>query len=64
MPQIAAKADQHLFIYKTENELDQIRTRVRELEKIERIRVLAEMMGGNKSDEQTRKMAENWLSGK
>jgi DNA repair protein RecN (Recombination protein N) len=63
LPQIAAKARQHLFIYKTENELDQIRTRVKQLEKVERIQVLAEMMGGTKSDEQTRKMAENWLSG-
>jgi len=43
--------------------LDQIRTRVKQLEKVERIQVLAEMMGGTKSDEQTRKMAENWLSG-
>jgi DNA repair protein RecN (Recombination protein N) len=63
LPQIAAKARQHLFIYKTENELDQIRTRVKQLEKVERIQVLAEMMGGTKSDEQTRKIAENWLSG-
>ncbi|MFT4024505.1 MAG: DNA repair protein RecN, partial [Flavihumibacter sp.] len=44
-PQIAGKADMHLFVYKEPNGR-QVQTRIRVLEKEARIRAIAEMLGG------------------
>ncbi|GAO41301.1 DNA repair protein RecN [Flavihumibacter petaseus] len=44
-PQIAGRADHHLFVYKQEK-AGQIQTRIRSLSESERIRAIAEMLGG------------------
>lgn len=46
LPQIAGKADQHLYIYKEANASGQIITHLKELEHEERIDTLAEMLSG------------------
>jgi DNA repair protein RecN (Recombination protein N) len=46
LPQIAGKANQHILIYKIENERGQIQTKMKQLTENERIDVLAEMLSG------------------
>jgi DNA repair protein RecN (Recombination protein N) len=54
LPQIAGKASQHLYIYKQENKAGNIYTRIKELTTDERVEVLAEMMSGKDSSQQTK----------
>ena len=54
LPQIAGKASQHLYIYKQENQVGNINTRIKELTTDERVEVLAEMMSGKDSSQQTK----------
>jgi len=56
LPQIASKANQHLYIYKQENQAGNINTRIKELSPEEQIDVLAEMMSGKDSSEQTKEI--------
>ncbi|HPI54960.1 MAG TPA: DNA repair protein RecN, partial [Chitinophagaceae bacterium] len=61
LPQIASKANAHLFIYKQENQQGQIHTRLKELKEEERIDVLAEMLSGKDSGEQVKDMVKNLM---
>ncbi|MCM2302079.1 MAG: DNA repair protein RecN, partial [Flavobacteriaceae bacterium] len=45
LPQIAAKGNHHLKVYKND-EMDITKTQIRKLSKVERIKELAEMLGG------------------
>ncbi len=45
--QLAAQADRHFFVYKTPDKSGQVRTRIRTLDQEERIKALAEMIGGD-----------------
>ncbi|MEL6836328.1 MAG: DNA repair protein RecN [Bacteroidota bacterium] len=45
-PQVAARADEHLFVYKKDND-DRTQTKVRVLQKEERIRAIATMLSQN-----------------
>ena len=56
LPQIAGKASQHLYIYKQENQAGNINTRIKELTSDERVEVLAEMMSGKDSSQQTKEI--------
>lgn len=56
LPQIASKANQHLYIYKQENETGNINTRIKELTNEERVDVLAEMLSGKDSSHQTKEI--------
>lgn len=56
LPQIASKANQHLYIYKQENQAGNINTRIKELSPEEQIDVLAEMLSGKDSSEQTKEI--------
>ena len=56
LPQIAGKANQHLYIYKQENQAGNINTRIKELNIDERVDVLAEMMSGKDSSQQTKEI--------
>lgn len=56
LPQIAGKASQHLYIYKQENQIGNINTRIKELTSDERVEVLAEMMSGKDSSQQTKEI--------
>jgi len=56
LPQIASKANQHLYIYKQENQAGNINTRIKELSPEEQVDVLAEMMSGKDSSEQTKEI--------
>ncbi len=49
LPQIAGKAEQHLFIYKKKNKDGQMHTHLKKLNDEERIDVLAEMLSGKDS---------------
>lgn len=49
LPQIAGKADQHLYIYKEANASGQIITHMKELAHDERIDTLAEMLSGKQA---------------
>lgn len=61
LPQIAGKANQHLFIFKQENQQGNISTHFKKLENEERVEVLAEMLGGKNSGLQTKEMVKEFL---
>lgn len=46
-PQVAAKAHQHYFVYKQEDEQQRISTSIRRLDESERVTAIAQMIGGN-----------------
>ena len=46
-PQLAGKADAHYFVYK-QSAGDKVKTNIRQLDKEERITVIAKMLGGDK----------------
>jgi DNA repair protein RecN (Recombination protein N) len=56
LPQIASKANQHLYIYKAPNQAGEINTHVKELNQEDRINVLSEMLSGKDSNDQARQM--------
>ncbi len=56
LPQIAGKADQHIYIFKEANAAGKLHTQIKMLNHEERVDVLAEMLSGKGSGEQTRKM--------
>ncbi|HTJ13545.1 MAG TPA: DNA repair protein RecN [Dinghuibacter sp.] len=59
-PQIAAKADAHYFVYKTE-EGDRIRTRIRQLKEKERVEAIARMLSGEQFSDGTLKVAREMI---
>lgn len=61
LPQIAGKADQHIYIYKEANTNGELHTQVKILTQEERINVLAEMLSGKDSGEQARKMVKELM---
>ncbi len=61
LPQIAGKADQHLYIYKKENASGHIHTFIKKLTKEERIDVLAEMLSGKGSSAQAKEMVKELM---
>jgi DNA repair protein RecN (Recombination protein N) len=56
LPQIASKANQHVYIYKEENQQGEINTRMKELNDDERINILAEMLGGKEPNMEAKQM--------
>ncbi|MBP6625319.1 MAG: DNA repair protein RecN, partial [Chitinophagaceae bacterium] len=61
LPQIAGKADQHVYIYKEANTIGELHTQIKILTQEERINVLAEMLSGKDSGEQARKMVKELM---
>ena len=59
-PQIAARADQHLFVYKSERS-GEIVTGIRDLSKEDRIDAIAKMMGGDSPSKAVRASAEEMM---
>lgn len=57
LPQIAGKAQHHLFIYKKENAQGKISTQMRTLTDNERVDALAEMLSGKKPVQQSKDIA-------
>lgn len=57
LPQIAGKAQHHLFIYKKENAQGKISTNMRKLTDEERVEALAEMLSGKKPAQQSKEIA-------
>ncbi|WP_118976017.1 DNA repair protein RecN [Taibaiella koreensis] len=50
-PQVAGKGTQHYYVYKTTTEQGQVKTRIRLLNNDERIRAIAQMIGGEQPSE-------------
>lgn len=50
-PQVAGKGTHHFYVYKTTTDNDQVKTRIRLLNNDERIRAIAQMIGGEKPSE-------------
>ena len=50
-PQVAGKGTQHFYVYKTTTDQEQVKTRIRLLNNDERIRAIAQMIGGEKPSE-------------
>lgn len=50
-PQVAGKGTQHFYVYKIATEQDMVKTRIRLLTTEERIRAIAQMIGGEKPSE-------------
>jgi len=50
-PQVAGKGTQHFYVYKTTTDQGQVKTRIRLLSSEERIRAIAQMIGGEKPSE-------------
>src|SRR5690606_36692739 len=48
LPQVAGRGRKHFFVYKESDEQEQVKTKVRELSTDDRIKVIAEMIGGAK----------------
>lgn len=61
LPQIAAKANQHVFIFKGEDSKGRVTTQIRTLNNNERIDILAEMLSGKSKSNQSKVMAEELL---
>ena len=61
LPQIAGKADQHLYIYKKENEKGAINTYIKKLSTDERVDILAEMLSGKDSSLQAIEMVKELM---
>lgn len=62
LPQIAGKANQHLYIYKKESKSGSINTRIKSLNNDERIDILAEMLHGKDSNAKTKEMAKELIN--
>ncbi len=56
LPQIASKAQHHLYIYKKENSTGNIKTFIKELHDDERLDILAEMLSGKGSSIKAKEM--------
>ena len=54
LPQIAGKANQHLYVYKEANAFGTVITLMKQLNEEERIGILAEMLGGKAASEEAR----------
>lgn len=50
-PQVAGKGTHHFYVYKTTTDNNQVKTRIRLLNNDERIRAIAQMIGGEKPSE-------------
>lgn len=50
-PQVAGKGTQHFYVYKTTNDHNEVKTRIRLLNNDERIRAIAQMIGGEQPSE-------------
>jgi DNA repair protein RecN (Recombination protein N) len=50
-PQVAGKGTQHFYVYKTSAEHEQVKTRIRLLTTEERVRAIAQMIGGEQPSE-------------
>ncbi|MBK8145079.1 MAG: DNA repair protein RecN [Bacteroidetes bacterium] len=61
LPQIASKAQQHLYIYKHENAEGHIKTSIKKLMDEERVNTLAEMLAGKDSSPQAKKMVKEMM---
>lgn len=61
LPQIASKAQQHLYIYKNENSEGHIKTYIKKLMDEERVNTLAEMLAGKDSSSQAKKMVKEMM---
>lgn len=61
LPQIASKANQHLYIYKEENNHGAIITHMKQLSDDERVDVLAEMLSGKESSSQAKEMVKQLM---
>lgn len=61
LPQIASKANQHLYIYKEENNHGSIITHMKQLSDDERVDVLAEMLSGKESSSQAKEMVKQLM---
>jgi DNA repair protein RecN (Recombination protein N) len=61
LPQVAAFADGHYFVSKTETEEGRTVTRVKELKTADRVEDLARMLGGKEVTDTTRKHARELL---
>jgi DNA repair protein RecN (Recombination protein N) len=61
LPQIAGKANQHLYIYKKENHSGQINTYIKKLSDDERVDILAEMLSGKESSESAKEMVKELM---
>jgi len=61
-PQIAAKADAHFFVYKTEKS-GAIKTGIRMLNKEERMQTIAQMLSGNQQTASSLKIAKEMMEG-
>lgn len=61
LPQIAGKANQHLYIYKKENTAGKINTFIKKLNEEERIDILAEMLSGKESSAQAKEMVKELM---
>ena len=61
LPQIAGKANQHLYIYKEENNHGAIITHMKQLSDDERVDVLAEMLSGKESSSQAKEMVKQLM---
>jgi DNA repair protein RecN (Recombination protein N) len=61
LPQIASKADQHLYIYKEENGEGNIMTHLKELNENERIDTLAEMLSGKQTSIEAKEMVKKLM---
>ncbi|MCC7029231.1 MAG: DNA repair protein RecN [Chitinophagaceae bacterium] len=61
LPQIAGKANQHLYIYKKENNSGQINTYIKKLSDDERVDILAEMLSGKESSESAKEMVKELM---
>jgi len=61
LPQIASKANQHLYIYKEENNQGAIMTYMKQLKEEERIDILAEMLSGKQSSNEAKDMVKQLM---
>lgn len=62
LPQIAAQADQHLFVYKkADTKKNDQQTSIRELEKEERVQIIAEMLSGKRDSDSATRAAQDLL---
>ncbi|MEZ5046991.1 MAG: DNA repair protein RecN [Chitinophagaceae bacterium] len=62
LPQIAAKAATHLFVYKSQSKSGTIQTHIKQLNDEERIETLSEMLHGKEKNKESQKLAKTLLS--
>jgi DNA repair protein RecN (Recombination protein N) len=61
LPQIASKANQHLYIFKYENKSGSMNTQIKQLNNEERVDVLAEMLSGKTTDTHSKQMVKTMM---